>query len=660
MKSNIPKRNEAVENPIFFEALKTETNFENYLKMLRSFARKYCVAVVGSDTPWGPPFTKEHAKLMLNIGFKEILLGKFRCGYAAVIDAGKLVFERLEEDTQIIIDKTISSGGLEIKLISAGFNAVKVNNPSRIEINGAIYSQKGRGLNFVVYDKAKQTVIDSVCFDVYTAGVPAFRYSKYPQMVKEFSEEHPEITLFTLSFPKFPDKDISEGERKIKEHNILFSQYQLSECLSEPSYPLKKYYDADGIAEVLSVPKSYFEVSGARRFEDMNGKYINISGGHRVTNHQPSGSNINIFMCGGCRMFGIGSDDNNTIASHLQEFINQNIPNCNIAVQNYGFFLCETDRRSEERPMILKSLPVKPGDIVICDFGSGAEGIFDIDTSGITAPPRTCDIFFDSAHITPDGNRLIAEKIFESLQSQGVFDKAQNFDKFTPPPGMNNASECFDQITNAELAEYQKFLRDFYNSSLKQTIGAVVMNCNPFTLGHRYLIEKALEQCDFLILFLVEEDKSIFKFEDRLKLVDEGTKDIPNLAIIPSGKFVLSSLTFSEYFNKSELQDRVIDTSLDVTVFARDIAPCLNITKRFAGEEPFDNITRQYNETMRKVLPEYGIEFVEIPRKGIGDKPISASYVRSLLKDRDFEAIKALVPTDTYIYLLENELKKMK
>lgn len=117
---------------------------------------------------------------------------------------------------------------------------------------------------------------------------------------------------------------------------------------------------------------------------------------------------------------------------------------------------------------------------------------------------------------------------------------------------------------------------------------------------------------------------------------------------------VLSSLTFSEYFNKSELQDRTIDTSLDVTVFAREIAPCLHITKRFAGEEPFDSVTRQYNDSMRRILPEYGIEFTVFPRKS--DAPgegaaISASRVRELLERGDFDAIKLLVPESTFRYL---------
>lgn len=139
--------------------------------------------------------------------------------------------------------------------------------------------------------------------------------------------------------------------------------------------------------------------------------------------------------------------------------------------------------------------------------------------------------------------------------------------------------------------------------------------------------------------------------EDRLRLVDEGVADLKNVVVIPSGQFVLSSLTFSKYFNKSELQDRTVDTSLDVTVFAREIAPCLNIKIRFAGEEPLDNITRQYNEAMRKILPEYGIEFIEIPRLEIEGKPVSASRVRALLEEKNFDAIKPLVPERTFQYL---------
>lgn len=179
------------------------------------------------------------------------------------------------------------------------------------------------------------------------------------------------------------------------------------------------------------------------------------------------------------------------------------------------------------------------------------------------------------------------------------------------------------------------------------------MNCNPFTLGHRYLIEYALNKVEKLYVFVVEEDKSIFSFSDRIELVKKGTADLENVVVIPSGKFIISSLTFSGYFNKAKLQDSTIDPSIDVELFGKEIAPQLGITVRFAGEEPLDNVTRQYNETMARILPQYGIEFDVIPRKETNDGIISASRVRKLLEKKNFEAIKQLVPITTLKYLKE-------
>ena len=184
------------------------------------------------------------------------------------------------------------------------------------------------------------------------------------------------------------------------------------------------------------------------------------------------------------------------------------------------------------------------------------------------------------------------------------------------------------------------------------TIGSIVMNANPFTLGHRYLIEEALKDCDYLVVFVVQEDQSVFSFDERLNMVDEGVKDLENVLVVPSGKFIISSLTFEEYFNKSSLQDKVIDPSLDVSVFAKEIAPCLHITKRFVGEEQFDTVTRQYNESMAKLLPEYGIDLVEIPRCDVDGEAISASKVRALLEEGRMDELRSLVPQTTYEYLV--------
>ncbi len=177
------------------------------------------------------------------------------------------------------------------------------------------------------------------------------------------------------------------------------------------------------------------------------------------------------------------------------------------------------------------------------------------------------------------------------------------------------------------------------------------MNCNPFTLGHQYLAEYAAAQVARLYVFVVEEDKSEFPFADRIELVKQGLSHLPNAEVLPSGKFIISQTTFSGYFNKAQLQDVAVDSSQDVEIFGREIAPTLGITIRFAGSEPKDNVTRQYNETMRAILPRYGVEFREIPRKEFDSEPISASSVREALKVGDFDKIKNLVPAATLLYL---------
>lgn len=192
------------------------------------------------------------------------------------------------------------------------------------------------------------------------------------------------------------------------------------------------------------------------------------------------------------------------------------------------------------------------------------------------------------------------------------------------------------------------------NSITKRpVVGSIVMNCNPFTLGHQYLIEYAASQVDYLYIFVVEEDKSFFLFKDRLELVKKGTAHLANVKVLPSGKFIISSNTFSEYFDKANLKGAQIDTSLDVETFATQIAPTLDISVRFVGQEPLDPITNQYNMSMKELLPKYGIELCEIPRKEAGNSVISASRVRKYLKENRWDEIKEIVPITTYEFLKE-------
>lgn len=177
------------------------------------------------------------------------------------------------------------------------------------------------------------------------------------------------------------------------------------------------------------------------------------------------------------------------------------------------------------------------------------------------------------------------------------------------------------------------------------------MNCNPFTLGHRYLIEYAASKVDWLYIFVVEEDKSTFCFEERIDLVRQGTNHLSNVIVVPSGDWVLSYQTMPIYFEKSKRKEERVDATMDLEIFARYIAPQLGISVRFVGEEPIDKVTRQYNEQMKKILSGFGIEVEELERKRCQGEVISASAVRRFIEEGKWGMVQKYVPETTYDYL---------
>lgn len=187
--------------------------------------------------------------------------------------------------------------------------------------------------------------------------------------------------------------------------------------------------------------------------------------------------------------------------------------------------------------------------------------------------------------------------------------------------------------------------------------GAIVMNANPFTLGHLYLAETAASRCDRLHVFVVREERSAFPFAVRRRLVSEGTAHIPNLRVYDGGPYIISGATFPTYFLKESGEAALVHAALDVDVFGRHIVPPLRITRRFAGEEPEDAMTAGYNEAMRAGLPAFGVEPVIIPRIRRAGRPVSASQVRRLAAGERWEEVRALVPEPTCAYLRSGEAR---
>ena len=187
-------------------------------------------------------------------------------------------------------------------------------------------------------------------------------------------------------------------------------------------------------------------------------------------------------------------------------------------------------------------------------------------------------------------------------------------------------------------------------------VGALVMNCNPFTLGHQSLIEQAARECNYVYVFVLSEDKSRFSTADRMKMVISGTSHLPNVQVLPTGPYLISAATFPSYFIKKRDCVTEIHCLLDVEIFARYFAPAFSINTRYVGTEPISSLTKKYNQALAEHLPRHGIEFVEVERKKAGGTAISASLVRDLIDNNRLDELKAFLPQTTLDYLVKNNL----
>lgn len=202
----------------------------------------------------------------------------------------------------------------------------------------------------------------------------------------------------------------------------------------------------------------------------------------------------------------------------------------------------------------------------------------------------------------------------------------------------------------------QSFLDTLPAARPGQKIGAAVMNCNPFTLGHQYLVESASKQCDHLYIFVLSEDKSQFSAQARIELVKKGTAHLNNVTVLPTGPYLISSATFPTYFLKNRDQAQTVQCVLDIEIFTKYFVPRFGITHRFVGTEPLSAMTDLYNQALLEHLPQKGVEVQLIPRKETGGEPISATKVRSLLGADQEALLRTLVPETTLEYLKTNNM----
>ena len=203
------------------------------------------------------------------------------------------------------------------------------------------------------------------------------------------------------------------------------------------------------------------------------------------------------------------------------------------------------------------------------------------------------------------------------------------------------------------ISTYLKELPRVKDQQDKRVAG-IVMNANPFTKGHRFLVEQASRENDVVYVFVVSQDASLFTTAERTKLVQAGTADLKNVLVVPGKEYMVSGATFPAYFLKDDQNVGRYQAALDATLFKEQVAPALNITARYLGSEPYSKTTEVYNKELHRILPpEIAVRIID--RTAIEDGTVvTATKVRAALAAGDEKQVARLVPSTTMAYVKEN------
>lgn len=249
--------------------------------------------------------------------------------------------------------------------------------------------------------------------------------------------------------------------------------------------------------------------------------------------------------------------------------------------------------------------------------------------------------------LTPLVSRIIQDASLRGIHNLKVFTKPQ-YGPLFGSLGFKMLAEAPQAVlleNGRGLVSYCDYLRS--KARLGRS-GVVVMNANPFTLGHRYLLSEALKQVDTLYVIPVREDVSMFSYSERMAMIEAAGLG-ERLVVLDGSSYTISAATFPTYFLKDLSAASEQQMRLDIDLFAKHIVPALGVSVRFVGSEPSDSLTARYNSLMKELLP---VEVVEIERLKLDGKYVSASAVRDSICSGSFEKASALVPEPSYPYLL--------
>ncbi len=471
-----------------------------------------------------------------------------------------------------------------------------------------------------------------------------------------FTFRHFERKTAELGFDALVEKLANSG---VKIYNLLFTEDESSDGRRRLWEGMRRWKKrsgkpyvtpdaAQGFYEELNVGNYAAEVGRLTlyvdandvysRLKDTRSRYLNVVNGERVTVGQPSEAERTIWFFGPCVMIGNYVEDKHTIESFLQERLNREGYSCKVVN-------CGCHETPYQEMIHITSTPMKPGDVVVFHVNNRPfANVESIDLTELLDQNNVpTEWLLDMpTHCNHKVNQIYADELFDRMVRDGAL--------------TGKASRKEDQSPLAcDLAVNALFLDlyfDGYQPEKGKRIGGIALHGNPFTLGHRYLIEYASKHADRVFALLTEDEAGLLSFAERYAMAIEDTKHLPNVTIVPGGPFSGTRNIFAVYFVKVDPATMREGTYAGFRIFGEVIAKRLGINCRFIGDERHCPQMEVHNDLLKEMMPKYGIEVIEIPRIQAEGGSISASRSRRAAAEGDKETLLANVSESTYKILV--------
>jgi|TARA_R110002110_G_scaffold92763_5_gene241976 [citrate (pro-3S)-lyase] ligase len=475
--------------------------------------------------------------------------------------------------------------------------------------------------------------------------------------VKKYVEDKGGVFLL-VDRPKFPNSNFSKNEKRIifSTNNKRILKFLYNIRLIDKSFFIKLTRNNMNV-NLLGCPNKKLRKNYLVN-EDFENSFIRVENGYRL-DAKKKGAIQNfksIYLFGSSLVYSVGCENWQTLPLLLESRINNsefqafNRGVVGTDVINSCFAILDTQISRGDLIILYGLNPISEKEKIEIKKETNLLDLTEI----FTHPHSYGNVFYDLNHLTPEGNKVVAKLIANELQN--------NFQKriiITEDSFSVKENDIFLKVAQCRFRAALRYIDEafpHYINILKSKYrpgnnGIAAMNCNPFTLGHKHLILTASKMVDTLYVFVVEEDKSFFKFKERFEMVKKGVNDIANVVVVGSGKYLVSSMTFPDYFTKEEGVNPDMNVSYDFEIFIYYIAPTLKLRTRFIGNEPFCMTTRIHHDRMKETLPPKGIAVIEIDRLENEFGPISASKVRALIKNKEFDKLSSFLPITTTDYL---------